>query len=428
MIPTSTLRDGDSSLLCLNNLDEAKEKFLSDPDCNFDGAILMHSGYSYAPSWGFYCCSPDAVQGSNRNWNLYQLSKLSPIDEENEEEGCPVGYLGIPENMGGTGKLWAQPHPSASRSIEDCADICNNRDGCTGFEFSMGPSERGACGTYTGGDSNVKDNENRLDSGSNWKSCLKDEYEYDYSEEFEEEENSWISLGHGGCDTGRIKKVGPANNLDEAKEKFLSDPDCNFDGAILMHSGYSYAPSWGFYCCSPDAVQGSNRNWNLYQLSKLISTDEQNEEEVCSNVRVTVSGSTVLTQFSGNYVSSSVTEKDELPVRKNDKGMSLWHDDETWVITPPESSSLGIFVEVSGSPGTMPSNGLWTGELVKNEADYRDVDVKFECLDSDPENNCVSVDTPFNGIYYETDKMRNGLPVYVEDTHGYELFHDEEVW
>merc|ERR1719219_1933140 len=218
------------------------------------------------------------------------------------------------------------------------------------------------------------------------------------------------------------------NNLDEAKEKFLSDPDCNFDGAILMHSGYSYAPSWGFYCCSPDAVQGSNRNWNLYQLSKLSPTDEQNDEEVCSNVRVTVSGSTVLTQFSGNYVSSSVTEKDELPVRNNDKGMSLWHDDETWVITPPESSSLGIFVEVSGSPGTMPSNGLWTGELVKNEADYRDVDVKFECLDSDPENNCVSVDTPFNGIYYETDKMRNGLPVYVEDTHGYELFHDEEVW
>merc|ERR1719219_3341762 len=290
MIPTSTLRDGDSSLLCLNNLDEAKEQFLSDPDCNFDGAILMHSGYNYAPSWGFYCCSPDAVQGSNRNWSLYQLSKLNPTDEENEEE----------------------------------------------------------------------------------------EYEYDYSEEFEEEENSWISLGHGGCDTGRIKKVGPANNLDEAKEKFLSDPDCNFDGAILMHSGYSYAPSWGFYCCSPDAVQGSNRNWSLYQLSKLISTDEQNEEEVCSNVRVTVSGSTVLTQFSGNYVSSSVTEKDELPVRKNDKGMSLWHDDETWVITPPESSSLGIFVEVSGSPGTMPSNGLWTGELVKNEADYRDVDVKFE--------------------------------------------------
>jgi len=86
---------------------------------------------------------------------------------------CPAGYQGIPNNLDGEGKEWAQPHPDSSRTAEECASICNAREGCTSFEYAKGASETGACGTYTGGDSNVFSDENRLDAGSNWISCVK---------------------------------------------------------------------------------------------------------------------------------------------------------------------------------------------------------------------------------------------------------------
>ena len=86
---------------------------------------------------------------------------------------CPSGYDAVATNLDGTGKRWAQPHPSASRTIQQCADICNARGGCTGFEYADGPREHGACGTYTGGESNQRANEDRLAAGANWRSCLK---------------------------------------------------------------------------------------------------------------------------------------------------------------------------------------------------------------------------------------------------------------
>mmetsp|Transcript_31556 Transcript_31556/g.50337 ORF Transcript_31556/g.50337 Transcript_31556/m.50337 type:complete len:688 (-) Transcript_31556:155-2218(-) len=86
---------------------------------------------------------------------------------------CPAGYQGIPNNLDGEGKEWAQPHPDSSRTAEECASICNAREGCTSFEYAKGASDTGACGTYTGGDSNVFSDENRLDAGSNWISCVK---------------------------------------------------------------------------------------------------------------------------------------------------------------------------------------------------------------------------------------------------------------
>jgi len=85
---------------------------------------------------------------------------------------CPAGYTAIDQNLDGTGKVWSQPHPDPSRTIEDCAAICNARTGCTGFEFAAGASEHGACGTYTGGRGNVRGDERRTSDGSNWRSCL----------------------------------------------------------------------------------------------------------------------------------------------------------------------------------------------------------------------------------------------------------------
>ena len=87
------------------------------------------------------------------------------------DDFCPSGYNSIPENLDGTGKLWASS--DSSRTIDACSTICNKRQGCTGFEFASGISEAGACATYTGGASNKKSDENRLSSKSNWRSCIK---------------------------------------------------------------------------------------------------------------------------------------------------------------------------------------------------------------------------------------------------------------
>jgi len=86
---------------------------------------------------------------------------------------CPAGYFSIDQNLDGAGKVWSKPHPHASRTLQQCADICNERDGCTSFEYANGKSETGACGTYNGGSSNIKADEKRKRKESNWYSCMK---------------------------------------------------------------------------------------------------------------------------------------------------------------------------------------------------------------------------------------------------------------
>jgi hypothetical protein len=87
---------------------------------------------------------------------------------------CPWGYNGISQNLDGSGKAFAQPHSDSSRTIQDCANLCSSRQGCTSFEFAIGNTETGACITYTGGDSNVRNDENRLSQDANWRSCVKE--------------------------------------------------------------------------------------------------------------------------------------------------------------------------------------------------------------------------------------------------------------
>jgi len=60
-----------------------------------------------------------------------------------------------------------------NRTIFDCADICDSREGCTGFEFAEGIDK--ACSTYTGGQVNIQNEENRLLDTSTWISCIKHE-------------------------------------------------------------------------------------------------------------------------------------------------------------------------------------------------------------------------------------------------------------
>merc|ERR1711966_379633 len=102
------------------------------------------------------------------------LETFTTTDLTNAPLICPAGYTAIQYNLDGTGKVWSQPHPEPSRTVAACGHICDARTGCTGFEYAEGPSEHGACGTYTGGQDNVHADEGRLNEGSNWRSCLKE--------------------------------------------------------------------------------------------------------------------------------------------------------------------------------------------------------------------------------------------------------------
>ena len=87
---------------------------------------------------------------------------------------CPDGYKIVAQQLDGAGKEWSQPHPDANRTLQQCADICSDRGGCTSFEFANGPHHHGACGTYTGGDSNLGRDKGAADlAGLNWYSCVK---------------------------------------------------------------------------------------------------------------------------------------------------------------------------------------------------------------------------------------------------------------
>jgi len=97
-----------------------------------------------------------------------------PCQPRDNSIRCPWGYNGISQNLDGVGKEFEQPHSDSSRTIQDCANVCSSRQGCTSFEFAIGNTETGACITYTGGDSNVRNDENRLSQDANWRSCVKE--------------------------------------------------------------------------------------------------------------------------------------------------------------------------------------------------------------------------------------------------------------
>ena len=109
----------------------------------------------------------------SRQLNVLPSPKSLSITFHGLSANCPEGYDTVAQNLDGSGKKWAQPHPDGHRTLQQCADICNDRIGCTSFEYANGPQAHGACGTYTGGSSNIKKNENRERAGSKWFSCIK---------------------------------------------------------------------------------------------------------------------------------------------------------------------------------------------------------------------------------------------------------------
>ena len=59
----------------------------------------------------------------------------------------------------------------------------------------------------------------------------------------------------------------------------VADPECSFNGAILMYSSYSY--NWGFYCCEAYTDFGENENWSHFILILGISSNCVNGPFAC---------------------------------------------------------------------------------------------------------------------------------------------------
>lgn len=78
---------------------------------------------------------------------------------------CGCGFKYISSDLEGNGKSFSFP----GQGIENCANTCRLRGGCTGFEYNHDGNENYKCGTYTGGHSNIN---GPLKSG--WTSCIND--------------------------------------------------------------------------------------------------------------------------------------------------------------------------------------------------------------------------------------------------------------
>jgi len=150
-----------------------KGKFGTDGDGSHRRRCGVDGNGGVCPSKTFNDGTSDDCQSCSGSVNAYKTScKVA------QDPICPAGYSSIEENLDGAGKVWSQPHPAsptseAARSLEQCADICTQRDGCTSFEYANGPLHKGACGTYTGGSSNIMGDEDRKETNSNWYSCVK---------------------------------------------------------------------------------------------------------------------------------------------------------------------------------------------------------------------------------------------------------------
>ena len=99
--------------------------------------------------------------------NLYTKRKY-PVNNiflsEDCDSNCGCGYHQITENLDGEGKDFSFP----GQGVENCAEACNQRSGCTSFEYNHGGNENYKCGTYNGGNNNIVGTQ--LEQ---WTSCIK---------------------------------------------------------------------------------------------------------------------------------------------------------------------------------------------------------------------------------------------------------------
>ena len=81
---------------------------------------------------------------------------------------CGCGFKHTSSNLDGMGKSFSFP----GKGIENCANSCRLRQGCTGFEYNHAGQENYKCATYTGGSSNIW-GPSKI---SGWTSCIQGIY------------------------------------------------------------------------------------------------------------------------------------------------------------------------------------------------------------------------------------------------------------
>jgi len=78
---------------------------------------------------------------------------------------CPDGYFSTKFNIGGKGMVKS----FHVKGMEKCAKLCDDRSGCTGYEWNHSGTSSFGCYTYTAGAKNV---ETKTQSSS-WTTCIK---------------------------------------------------------------------------------------------------------------------------------------------------------------------------------------------------------------------------------------------------------------
>ena len=84
------------------------------------------------------------------------------------KDDCDHGYSKVAYDLNGGGKMVYH----AGHNTQDCAKKCNERSGCTAYEFNKGGNDDYKCITYTAEPSSLHGDEHQQFTG--WASCIKD--------------------------------------------------------------------------------------------------------------------------------------------------------------------------------------------------------------------------------------------------------------
>ena len=103
----------------------------------------------------------DLAKMGNSSQGLETVSRTPRRDRP----ACASGYQQKSHNLDGVGKQFSHP----GEGTENCAKVCDERPGCTSYEYNHGGNEDFKCGTYTGGKKNIR-NQDQL---RGWTTCIR---------------------------------------------------------------------------------------------------------------------------------------------------------------------------------------------------------------------------------------------------------------
>ena len=92
----------------------------------------------------------------------FTLPRIDPGSYDCDKQ-CGCGFSWTNLKLDGASKDWSTP----AKNIGECAAACSTRAGCTAFRFKKGGAQRQVCGTFTGGNADL-----RTAQKDPWVSCF----------------------------------------------------------------------------------------------------------------------------------------------------------------------------------------------------------------------------------------------------------------